>query len=481
MAIGASTVWRVRVGGSDLNGAGFDSTVSGAGTDYTQQDSPQLSLTDLTSTNSTTITSATGGFTSAMIGNLLRISSGTGATTGYYVVTTRVDTNTITVDRVSGTYTAGVGRIGGGAATLARILTVGNATGDKVVPGNVIYVRGAGSDDPTSADYTYTASIAPVSGTIAAYVKIIGENGRPRFDGSGQTLFLAGFDKTHVWLENLMVKSGNDGGVYFRVVDIATDCVLKNVVCHTNDLDCDFVRTYGYGARFISCKFTSHETSPTTRSGRAAIKVLTASSASVKGCTFIRCGGNGVLCQAQVGLWADRNIIIGCKQHGVLLEATTNTNFMSQIFGNVIDGNTLDGINIADGSTLSLFQIISNLITNHSQASRYGIRVVSGTVAANDLFKIEDYNGFYGNTTDVGGISKGSNDVTCSADPYASVGTDYTLNSTAGGGAALKDAGFPQSPPGLSGTAIYQPIGFLAAPAGGGMLVARGFSGGFPG
>jgi len=459
MAIGASTVWRVRPSGSDLNGAGYDSTVSGAGTDYTQQDSPQLSLSDLTSTASTTITSVTGGFTSAMVGNLLRISSGTGATTGYYVVTTYVDTNTITVDRVSGTYTAGVGRVGGGAATLGRVLANGNATGDKVVAGNVIYVRGAGSDAPSAADYTYTASITPVTGTLGSMIKIIGENGRPRFDGSGQTIFFEGFTKSSIWLENVMIKAGNDGGVFFRVIDCQSDWVFKNVAIHTNDLDCDGIRTYAYGNRMIDCEFMSHATAPTTRSGRSAIKVLTGSSASVKGCVFYRLGGNGITCQASATSWCDDSLFLFGKQHGLLLEATTNTNFMGQITRCTINGNTLDGINIADGSTLALFQIIGNLITNHNQASRYGINVASGTTSANDLLKVSDYNAFYNNTSNVNGITLSTNDQSLGANPYTQADpptTDWSV------GTGVKALGFPHAFRGmLSGVATtsYVDIG----------------------
>jgi hypothetical protein len=78
MAISAATVWRIRPGGDDTNGAAYDATISGAGTDYSQQDAAQLSLTDLICQASDDasrlkLRSATGGFTSAMIGNAIRI------------------------------------------------------------------------------------------------------------------------------------------------------------------------------------------------------------------------------------------------------------------------------------------------------------------------------------------------------------------------------------------------------------------------
>src|SRR5689334_2231881 len=124
MTIGATTVWRVRAGGADTNGAGYDSGIASAGTDYTQQDAAQLSLTDLVCQVSDDagrlkIRSATGGFTSAMIGNALRVSAGTGWTTGYYFITAVSSTNLCTVDRSpagGADRTGGTGAVGGAAA-----------------------------------------------------------------------------------------------------------------------------------------------------------------------------------------------------------------------------------------------------------------------------------------------------------------------------------------------------------------------------
>ncbi|MDB4786211.1 hypothetical protein OAG36_00605 [bacterium] len=126
MALDALTVWEVDTGGDDTNGGGY---VSDAGTtDYSQQTSAQLSLTDIDqpSASSTTITSATGGFTDAMVGNIINLSSGTNLTVGLYEIATRVDTNTITLDRFpdDGTALTGdtVGKVGGAFATPGKLV-----------------------------------------------------------------------------------------------------------------------------------------------------------------------------------------------------------------------------------------------------------------------------------------------------------------------------------------------------------------------
>ena len=60
MALSANTVLEVRNGGSDTNGGGF--VTGAAGTDWSQQDAAQYSVTDGVTAGTTTITSATANF-----------------------------------------------------------------------------------------------------------------------------------------------------------------------------------------------------------------------------------------------------------------------------------------------------------------------------------------------------------------------------------------------------------------------------------
>jgi hypothetical protein len=88
MSLSSGVQWDVRTGGSDSNGGGFDPTVSSPGTDYSQQNSPQVAFTDLVIGATTThLTSALNPFTSLHVGNLVNIPSGlTGFTAGIYEV-----------------------------------------------------------------------------------------------------------------------------------------------------------------------------------------------------------------------------------------------------------------------------------------------------------------------------------------------------------------------------------------------------------
>src|SRR5665213_742645 len=95
MAIGATARWELRTTGATTNGSGYDPSISGAGTDYSQQDAPQLSVADAVFNGTTTVTSVTGGFTSSMIGNAF-YDSITGAT-GRTFITAVGSSNSITV------------------------------------------------------------------------------------------------------------------------------------------------------------------------------------------------------------------------------------------------------------------------------------------------------------------------------------------------------------------------------------------------
>ena len=76
MAVGNTAIYRVRIAGSDVNGGGYDASLAGAGTDYSQQDAAQLTLADIVCSNTTTVTSVVGGFTAAMIGNAIWLTGG---------------------------------------------------------------------------------------------------------------------------------------------------------------------------------------------------------------------------------------------------------------------------------------------------------------------------------------------------------------------------------------------------------------------
>lgn len=140
MALNAGTVWEVRATGNAANGGGFYNRSPGTSVDYSQQDAAQLTLTDLATDGAGTgLSSATGGFTAAMIGNIIRISGGT-LTAGWYEITGHTSGNAVTIDRTAGaSKTGGTGNVGG---AFAFGTTLDSDRFAATVGGNVIWIKG---------------------------------------------------------------------------------------------------------------------------------------------------------------------------------------------------------------------------------------------------------------------------------------------------------------------------------------------------
>lgn len=189
MAINAAAIWRVRTGGDDANG-GFFVPGSG-GVDYSQQDAAELTVSDAVTDGSTTLTSATGGFTSAMVGNGICI-----AGTTVREIASVTDTNTIVLDA---TVTAGTGqtaKVGGAKASVGPCLAA-------ATPGNVIRMA--------SGPYTTINSTANASGGRwnfgTARVLVSGDaDNRPTITVSGITgQNLITLAATGTAIENLII------------------------------------------------------------------------------------------------------------------------------------------------------------------------------------------------------------------------------------------------------------------------------------
>ena len=157
MALSASSVFEVRTVGDDTNGGGF---VTGAsGTDYSQQDAKNtagsnISTTDAVGNGTTTITSATASFTSAIVGNIIYLQGGTGSlAAGRYQVTTFTNSITIVVDRIVAAGTGITMNIGGAVVSLGIL---GSSTATILVVGNRIWIK--------SGTYTISSATINISG-----------------------------------------------------------------------------------------------------------------------------------------------------------------------------------------------------------------------------------------------------------------------------------------------------------------------------
>lgn len=161
MAISTSMRLNVTPGGNDTNGGGFSNT----GTDYSLQDSKNSggnnsSTTDAVGLGTDHITSATASFTSAILGNLIYLSGGSGSlAAGWYEVIGWISATNIQLDHTVAVGTGITMNIGGALASVGTAGQIKAANGG--TQGIYVDVKGVGG---ATIDYLLTTATQNVSG-----------------------------------------------------------------------------------------------------------------------------------------------------------------------------------------------------------------------------------------------------------------------------------------------------------------------------
>ena len=385
MAIGATCVWEVRTGGSDTNGGGYTS----GGTDWSQQDAAQYSVTDGVTAGTTTITSATASFGTDVVGNVMYVEGGTGAVAaGWYQIISRTNATTIVVDRSTG-LTAGTGvtlKIGGAFATPGRVPAV-------AVTGNYVWIK--------SGTYTITTSTAGPAGPVNFTSNIL------------------------VIVEGYQTTRGDRTGVRPIIsAGAITSVTLFRMACtnqhsHPRNIEVDG----NANASIVGFRYAGYQQGPIDcRAYRCVTGYIFDLSVSTIRCIADTCTGQGFICYAisciarnctGFGFYAhaDSSVAINCgKGFGDAGTTTTHTN--------CIASGCTDGFNF-DGATARITRQIGCIARNCTRGFTVGT-----------WSQMEDCAGF-GNTTNVSGTpTLNRNFTSLAADPIVS-GTDFTLTSTA--------------------------------------------------
>jgi hypothetical protein len=479
-ALNHTIILDVRTPGSDSNAGGFDPSVTSPGTDESQQNAGTAYVDVLVGATTTQATSVLQPFTATTHGpgNLLRVTSGTGCTTGTFEMLSQSG-GTATFDRSLGTAASVcTGVLGGSKATVAAALTLVAVAGYP----DTIYVK--------TGTYTQTATLsAGMSGASLNYSVI-------------------GYNLTH----------GDLSGI--PCTTVATCPIITQTTASTDLFDVG--TSSGNGVAAFHSLYLSNTSSGTHWHGIAAYPrngyltvtdcVLTGFDVALKGdntggnqvfdsliledseitastTSAINSGdhaflkGNYVHNNAGQGFWdANRGnyqmiTLIGnvfyANHVGVQLEANTPSVF--QGIENVFDSNTVDGLLI--NSQLVTVGLMDNIFWGNGG---YGIDTpgASGPTPyypwGSDFFP--SYNGYnwYGSNSlgAKNGWPAGNGDGALSANPFVSdSGGNFALNATAGGGAPLKAAGFPGVSPMGTG---YLDIGALQSQAAAGASIAAG-------
>lgn len=450
MALSANSVVEVRTAGNDTNGGGF--VTGAAGTDYSQQDAKRTatgaddSTTDAVAIGTTTITSATAVFGTTIVGNIVYLQGGTGSlAAGWYQVTARASTTSITVDRNVAAGTGITMNIGGALASL------GMAGGYGLVSGGRIFVKNDGTYTIASATANiatgcFSSSLTIL--TIEGYLTTRGDLGTPPLlQASGISTFvvitLTGASPQAVNLSVDGASLTSSRGFVVRGIGF----LLKAANCTNSAM------THSTEAKFTRCTATGCGTQPAFLAANfidciAYNNTVAGFSISTDNATLLRC-----ISDSNSGAGSD-GFILGGRDISII--------------NCVAYGNGRDGIRIGDtGAT-----VVNNIGESNGG---YGINLqsVNCLVVTNNA-TYGNASGGIGNTTGKGVQQIGN--VAGSGSFFTDApNQNFALNNTAGAGAAARAVGYPGVLP-IGGTG-YLDIGVLqhADPAGGsgGGIIAR--------
>lgn len=437
MTISALTVLEVRSASSDTNGGGF---VTGAsGTDYSQQNAANsagsnISTTDAVAVGTTTITSVTAAFTSAIVGNIIYLAGGTGSITAQWrQVTGFTNATTITIDSSIAASTGMTMNIGGALATPAKAISL------MTVAGMITYIKAATYAIGTNIVFPTVGGSGGCS-YIIGYTTTRGDNGQAtlQYTTTGTMISFTTISYSYCW-QNIIFDGNSKTASKFYTgsgYDIFWNCSFKNM-SGTSALigGNDFLGIYNSEITGLTQTTNGGCTVTTTGNGGVVID-----STYIHGNTSTTAGA---VIGPGTGTYANFTLT------GNVFYSTTTGNHVviDTVCGGLIRNNVFDSAARAGiyyfNSGPAFPSIFNNIFTNNGT---YGINASNASLSASgtQATPFIHHNAYYNNTTAAyTGIVAGTGDVTLTGNPYVSVGSNFALNNTTGQGAACRAAGSP--------------------------------------
>lgn len=403
---------------------------------------------------STTLTSVTGGFTAAMIGNLICLEGGTGTLARTRrQITGHTDTNTITVDATVATGTGITGKVGGCLATPGEAFR--NAVG-----GNDVWVKAGTYSVLSNSTNIATGKIAiPAAPDTANYTRLVGYT-TTRGDGGRFT-----FNNAVAGTADMISCTAANGRVI--VENVAVDCAS------TASVDGIIITSACFDSWIVNCKVSN------AASSAYGIQNTTAGRGGIVGCEATGCAGT-----AGIGAGGSAMIVQGCYSHDNTCPGFRNTGggpTWSYCIADSNSGAASNGFTVNAGD-----QLVHCVSYNNGQ---HGFD--TGTSASEGFYNCLAYgNAGWGwsiataqQVSQMFNCSGGNNTsgnydatkwstwqvrefVALTADPFTdAAGGNFTPNDTTPGGKDIQSSGHPQTYPGNSTTG-RPTIG--SAPKGGG-------------
>lgn len=440
MAIAATTVWEGRTTGSDTQCSGGFNPARG-GVDYTQQDTAQA--TGTATSSGTTLTATTGIFTSQMLGNTVT----NGTTT--FEITAFTSSTVVTVDAAP-SWTGQTIYVGGACASPGKICASATA-------GNIIYLK--------SGTYTLTSTSNNVSGgrfTLATLA-------------TGRQTSLIGYQTTRGDLGTKPIIKADGVITTFTICTTGTWNYIDNIEFDGNSRSGSAGISLGNG-EVIRCRFKNFTA--------GAIKGGSAYDSKATDCYATGCTTTVVFAVSTRYCVAENNTVTAFASAGGGTGGAHQFSYSINNTGASTDGfsatnNRTDYLGcVAYGSGRYGFTGSGNSYNIYTNCVGYGNTTKDFIMSSS--INIANYRqcacGSAGFDSSILTANK-ENCITLSADPFVNAaGGNFALNSTAGGGAALKALAFPLTFPGIS-TSNYADIGAAQAIAAGG-IIRVGMSGG---
>ncbi len=401
------------------------------GIDYSRGTAPIFSYTDMVidGTTNTKFTSAGNPVGPHIVGNLISMTSGTGFTFPQWVEVLSVSGTTATCDKALGTTssTGGHGGLGGAlaspgkagglhvASNLIALCAAGSIYGmsssNNVAAGKLSLTTG--SSTLLTTLFGYTTNRFVLNNDVRPQIKPTGNSYTLCYMGAGTLCRQVAFvnPDAHTAIKGVQCDNGNAIAESCTADALTTGFEVSFGSAQFHNLYISNVAASGYGINAATSNGTI--TGVEVRGGAAAsatgIQIVAGWSLS----DFIVSGvtGVGVLFSGSSAS-AKRGIVYGCGLHGVDMQGNNNLTITNVH----CESNTGLGFNAASGYGY-------NRLINCSAYSNTGGNVVAGLLASAPTVQ-----GF----------------LTLTSTAFTSAaGHDFSLNNTAGGGAALRAAGFP--------------------------------------
>lgn len=459
------------------------------GTDYSTQNSPQLSLSDIVcNAGSQEISSVTGGFTNLMVGNIIQLQ---GTNAGFYEIIAQQSSNLAWLDRNLTNSATGVSGKVGGALTLYGASQTQATSGPG---GNKVYVMGGNYNLSTngndSGGFTFNnPNVSPGSSannqpfTIEGYYQTRGDLGvgpggaddRPVITLNAATTAINPsvfrFVNSGIQLSNLIVNcSGVTGSIGFNTP--VNQGRIQNCKVSNFGSSGIFCTSAGQTLLIMNNEITGGI------SGATAAISSTSSNPTVFWCNIHNNACSGI---KSPGIIAISNLIYG--NTGATSDGyTASAVGQAILINNTVDSNGRYGFNMSVSSTVQGSIFKNNLITNNTLQG-----LAFGTSPGVPFGYFCDNNAYYNNNsslvynsqitfpTNPEGINQVgtwvSNDKTLTTSPYNAGSGNYTLNNVPNAGQACIGTGVINLYPGDTNTSNLD-IGAYQVPAtSGGSLI----------